>query len=78
MSILSQWADRMEKIYSKLGKTEFLERHCPYKCDYFCDGRVNKTKGKKTDLKDIEPCKQFKNGRCELSLHLGKEKKEDW
>ena len=74
MSRVSDWADRMEKIYSKLGKTEYLKRHCPHKCDYFCNGRVNRTKGK-GDLKDIEPCKHFKNGSCKLELHRGSKEK---
>ena len=74
MSRISEWADRMKKTIPNLGRTEYLEKHCPYKSNYFCNGKVNKSKGK-NNLTDREPCNYFKNGRCSLSLHLGKEKK---
>lgn len=74
MSRISEWADRMKKIIPHLGRTEYLEKHCPYKSNYFCNGKVNKSKGK-NNLTDREPCKYLINGKRKLNLHLGRNKR---
>ena len=74
MNILTAWTNRMNAIKNKLDHTSvFVERNCLYGSDYFCDGRPNTTKRRNlTDKKP--PCKHFKDGKCELKLHLGKKR----
>lgn len=75
MSRISEWCERMEKIKYRLSKSTYIESKCPYGKEYFCNGRPNRAsskEGRKCLTKS--PCKHFKNGRCELELHKGKNK----
>lgn len=77
MSRVGEWCGRMEKIVKRLGSgAEYIERHCPYKRKYFCDGRPNIAKENGNVVEKKPSCKHFKDGRCEQEMHLGRIKKE--
>lgn len=70
---IENWVERMERLLEYTDnqfntKRMYVKKKCPYGDRNFCNGKRNTTIRGSKDNKP--PCKNFKNGECELMLHI--------